>query len=248
MLSTEKNKKEQLCVKFRIVLTILLSSLLLITCQDDNSHLCQAEIDLGAYELTESAEDFIPYRITDSVAVFVDSLGNERVIGIERRSGEYINDGFEQPCDDNENLVIQYRYKKDIIQYEIDDENNGGYFFIVRIGVELDESRYEEARLADVLHIEAYASTTMLTVPVRYTRMIIDRGYSDYQEFSTSEYIEKFTWHDKSFNDVFRFETCLYAGAGVPCLSREIYYAKGQGLIGIQPVNNNELFFFDRFE
>lgn len=248
MLPTGKNKQEQLCVKFRIILTTLLSSLLLITCQDDDYNLCQAEIDLGAYELTESAEDFIPYRITDSLAIFVDSLGNERVIGIKRRSGEYINDGFEQPCVENENLVIQYRYKKDVIQYEIDDENNGGYFFIVSVGVELDELRHEEDRLADVLQISAYASTTTLTVPVRYTRLIIDRGYSDYQEFSTSEYIENFTWYDKSFNDVFRFETCLYAGAGVPCLSREIYYSKDQGLIGIQPVHSNELFFFDRLE
>jgi len=227
-----------------IFLTLFSFSLIVVACTDENDDACSKVESLGSFSLDASSRAAIPYQPTDVKAIFSDSLGQERSLDIILQGDGFITQEFLAVCGSDSTSLSPYEWETERICYELKDEANGSFSYQICAEMQYNLLQPQEKRVADVLNISSYSSSSILQQEGEYGILLAARNFGGFIDLPGSvELLDQFVWEGRSLEQVYQLETTNNLGQ-----TRELYYTRAEGLVAFRDYFSDTFYFFDRIE
>ncbi|MEL7247187.1 MAG: hypothetical protein AAFO03_02175 [Bacteroidota bacterium] len=228
------------------ILSLLLCTLIIgaFACDSDGDNPCDKIESLGSFSLEADSRAALPYQNTDSRVIFSDSLGQERALNLIPIAEGFNPQEFMGTCESDPNALSTFQWERERVCYELEDDVEGSFSYQICIETQYNITVPFENRVADVLQIEAYSSSSRLQREGDYTIILAPRNFNGVIATDGElELLDEFSWEGRSLNQVFKLESIN--NIGVP---RELYYTKTEGLVAFRDYVNDTFYFFERIE
>lgn len=195
---------------------------------------CPNPLELGEFKMLESSKSVFPYSLSDSKAIFSDSLGNELMglISNSISSNLYASRPSECINDLDSLIIIKAQLEAQISEIEFDSLNLS---FRIEFSVSPNLQDYSSGEVADYAFVSVYGDSIFDIRP--QTSILLDKRTSN-ASFTNS--IDNFEIHSKSFGEIYTNT--------IKKEEIQFYFNIEQGLIGFHDKRSGFSYKLERIE